>query len=55
MLTLATNGRLLHAQTDVIRGHVTNSEGLPLAGVRVTATYITGSVTRETRRIEKGL
>ena len=42
------------AQTDVIRGRVTNSEGLPLQGVRVTATSIPGSVTREVRTSDKG-
>ena len=45
----------LSAQTDVIRGRVTNSEGLPLAGVRVTATSIPGTVTKETRTSDKGL
>ena len=45
----------LAAQTDVIRGRVTNSEGLPLAGVRVTATSIPGNVTRETRTSDRGL
>ena len=43
------------AQTDVIRGRITNSEGLPLGGVRVTATSIPGSVTRETRTSDRGL
>jgi hypothetical protein len=43
------------AQTDVIRGRVTNSEGLALQGVRVTATSIPGNVTRETRTSDKGL
>jgi hypothetical protein len=43
------------AQTDVIRGRVTNSEGLPLAGVRVTATSIPGAVTREIRTSDKGI
>jgi hypothetical protein len=42
------------AQTDVIRGHVTNAEGRPLPNVRVTATSIPGSVTRETRSDAKG-
>jgi hypothetical protein len=45
----------LGAQTDVIRGRVTNPEGLPLTGVRVTATSIPGNVTRETRTSDKGL
>ena len=45
----------LAAQTDVIRGRVTNNEGLPLAGVRVTATSIPGNVTKEVRTSDKGL
>src|SRR5690349_14179597 len=45
----------LSAQTDVIRGRITNPEGLPLTGVRVTATSIPGNVTRETRTSDKGL
>ncbi len=44
----------LAAQTDVIRGRVTNSEGLPLPGVRVTATSIPGNVTREARTNTQG-
>lgn len=47
--------RSLHAQgTDVIRGRVTNTEGLPLPGVRVTATSIPGNVTREIRTNNQG-
>src|SRR5215207_3988526 len=42
------------AQTDVIRGKVTNYEGLPLAQVRVTATSIPGNVTREARTNDQG-
>ncbi len=45
---------LLSAQTDVIRGKVTNYEGLPLAQVRVTATSIPGNVTREARTNDQG-
>ncbi len=45
---------LLVAQTDVIRGKVTNYEGLPLAQVRVTATSIPGNVTREARTNDQG-
>jgi hypothetical protein len=45
----------LGAQTDVIRGRVTTSEGFPLAGARVTATSIPGNVTRETRTGETGI
>src|SRR5690349_1677636 len=41
-------------QTDVIRGKVTNAEGLPLQNVRVTATSIPGSVTREARTNAQG-
>jgi hypothetical protein len=44
----------LAAQTDVIRGKVTNYEGLPLSGVRVTATSIPGNVTREARTSDNG-
>src|SRR5688572_29778703 len=54
-IALALSAASLHAQTDVIRGRVTNSEGLPLAGVRVTATSIPGNVTRETRTSDKGI
>ena len=55
-LALIANPAALGAQqTDVIRGHVTNSDGLPLAGVRVTATSIPGNVTRETRTSDKGI
>ncbi|MEO8619849.1 MAG: TonB-dependent receptor [bacterium] len=45
---------VLVAQTDVIRGKVTNYEGLPLANVRVTATSIPGNVTREARTSDNG-
>ena len=41
-------------QTDVIRGRVTNAEGLPLQNVRVTATSIPGNVTREARTNAQG-
>ncbi|MEP6620815.1 MAG: TonB-dependent receptor [bacterium] len=47
-------GAPLRAQTDVIRGKVTNYEGLPLSGVRVTATSIPGNVTREARSNDQG-
>jgi len=47
--------RATNAQnTDVIRGRVTNTEGLPLPGVRVTATSIPGNVTREIRTNNQG-
>ncbi len=42
------------AQTDVIRGKITNYEGLPLANVRVTAPSIPGNVTREARSNDQG-
>jgi hypothetical protein len=42
------------AQTDVIRGRVTNTEGLPLQNVRVIATSIPGNVTREARTNNQG-
>ena len=46
--------RPVAAQTDVIRGRVTNSDGQPLAGVRVTATSIPGNVTRSTNTDNNG-
>lgn len=42
------------AQTDVIRGKVTNADGRVLGNVRVTATSIPGNVTREARTDPKG-
>jgi hypothetical protein len=42
------------AQTDVIRGKVTDASGAPIPNVRVTATSIPGNVTRETRTDGKG-
>jgi hypothetical protein len=42
------------AQTDVIRGRVTNTEGLALSSVRVIATSIPGNVTREARTDNRG-
>ncbi len=51
---LAFAPMVLAAQTDVIRGKVTNYEGLPLAQVRVTATSIPGNVTREARSNDQG-
>ena len=54
LVTGVTGATPLAAQTDVIRGRVTNAEGLPLAGVRVTATSIPGNVTREVRTSDKG-
>ena len=46
MLGLAATYQSASAQTDVIRGRVTNSDGQALPGVRVTATSIPGNVTR---------
>ena len=42
------------AQTDVIRGRVMTTEGLPLPNVRVTATSLPGNVTREARTNNQG-
>src|SRR5262245_17259261 len=42
------------AQTDVIRGRVTDTEGQALQNVRVIATSIPGNVTRETRTNNQG-
>jgi hypothetical protein len=42
------------AQNDIIRGKVTDQEGLPLPSVRVTATSIPGNVTREVRTNGRG-
>jgi hypothetical protein len=42
------------AQNDIIRGKVTDQEGLPLPYVRVTATSIPGNVTREVRSDGRG-
>ncbi|MES2177213.1 MAG: TonB-dependent receptor [Gemmatimonadota bacterium] len=49
LLALLALAPRLSAQTDVIRGKVTNFEGLPLQNVRVTATSIPGNVVREVR------
>ncbi|MBV9772482.1 MAG: TonB-dependent receptor, partial [Gemmatimonadetes bacterium] len=57
IVLLALLGALPHvlaAQTDVIRGKVTTTEGQPLPNVRVTATSIPGSVTRESRTNNQG-
>jgi hypothetical protein len=42
------------AQNDIIRGKVTDQEGLALSGVRVTATSIPGNVTRDVRTNGRG-
>src|SRR4051794_26577005 len=54
LVLLGARATSLAAQTDVIRGKVTNPEGLPLPGVRVTATSIPGNVTREARTNTQG-
>ncbi|HYC51563.1 MAG TPA: TonB-dependent receptor, partial [Gemmatimonadaceae bacterium] len=45
---------LARAQSDVIRGRVTNTDDMALVGVRVIATSIPGNVTRETRTDARG-
>lgn len=54
LLALALLPVSLAAQTDVIRGKVTNTDGQPLPGVRVTATSIPGNVSREARTNNQG-
>ena len=54
LLALALGPTIAAGQTDVIRGKVTNYEGLPLSNVRVTATSIPGNVTREARTNDQG-
>jgi hypothetical protein len=54
LLCLLIPTALLAQGVDVIRGHVTNVDGLPLPNVRVTATSLPGNVTRETRTDNKG-
>src|SRR6478736_9724630 len=54
LVAIVAHAHPLRAQTDVIRGKVTNYEGLPLAQVRVTATSIPGNVTREARTNNQG-
>ena len=48
-------GRTLHAQAaDIIRGRVTGPDSLPIPGVTVTATSISGNVSRNSRTDGKG-
>ncbi len=54
LVALAAGGNPLAAQTDVIRGRVTNTDGQPLANVRVTATSIPGNVTRSVQTNNQG-
>src|SRR5688572_26211954 len=53
-LALAGSAGPLAAQTDVIRGRVTNQDGQPIAGARVTATSIPGNVTRSVQTNAQG-
>ena len=46
--------RALHAQADVIRGRVTDTENRPIEGVAVTATSMSGNVTRPARTDRDG-
>jgi hypothetical protein len=54
LVELAVGASAAWAQTDVIRGRVTNSEGQPLANVRVTATSLPGNVTRTAQTNAQG-
>lgn len=54
LLLAAVSPRIARAQSDVIRGKVTNADGRPLANVKVTAVSIPGNVTRETRSDSRG-
>lgn len=54
LLFAAVSPLTARAQSDVIRGKVTNADGRPLANVKVTATSIPGNVTREARSDAKG-
>jgi hypothetical protein len=54
LLALAAAAAPLAAQTDVIRGRVVGMEGEALPGVRVTATSVPGSVTREVTTNQQG-
>src|SRR5687767_13839399 len=53
-LFLILTAVVAQAQSDVIRGRVTNIDDMPLPNVRVTATSIPGNVTREARTDKKG-
>ncbi|HSL72474.1 MAG TPA: carboxypeptidase-like regulatory domain-containing protein, partial [Longimicrobiales bacterium] len=54
ILATATRSTPLAAQTDVIRGRVTDPVGQPLADVRVTATSLPGNVTRSATTNSEG-
>ncbi|MGH7471493.1 MAG: carboxypeptidase-like regulatory domain-containing protein, partial [Longimicrobiales bacterium] len=51
---LAAGASTVGAQTDVIRGRVTNSDGQALPNVRVTATSLPGNVTRTAQTNAQG-
>jgi hypothetical protein len=53
-IAVAAGPARLAAQTDVIRGRVTDTSGLPLPGVQVSATSIPGNVTRNSRTNNSG-
>jgi hypothetical protein len=53
-LALAAGSASLQAQTDVIRGRVTDTEGQPVGNVRVTATSLPGNVTRTSQTNNQG-
>jgi hypothetical protein len=55
VIAVSLVGRGLAAQTtDVIRGRVTGPDSLPIQGVTVTATSISGNVSRNTRTDKNG-
>jgi hypothetical protein len=53
-LLLAAGISPVSAQTDLIRGRVTDTEGQPVVNVRVTATSIPGNVTRNAQTDGRG-
>ena len=55
VVAVSLSGRDLAAQTtDIIRGRVTGPDSLPVQGVTVTATSISGNVSRNSRTDKKG-
>jgi hypothetical protein len=54
LVALATSTQSVAAQSDIIRGRVTDVNGEPLSSVRVTATSIPGNVTREATTNQQG-
>jgi hypothetical protein len=53
-LAASLSANPLAAQTDVIRGRVTDLEGQPVSGVRVSATSLPGNVTRTATTNQQG-